>query len=901
MRHTHTGHALPSLALLFAVFTLALHPGTAPGGDDTGKRDQAFQDATALETRSPFLRRFLVLGPVARGPARGARALASMARGLPRRLPSACPGNTGIDSDTWQVILAERDTIDLDRLLDPKGAVAYLARPLFASEPTSGQLLLGSDGPIKVWLNGDLIFSEFRYRRHKRDRVAVPISLDPGCNDLVLKTARGERWRVSARLANADGYFLKGVTPAPLPTPPAIAPLPPLVVAPGTTLTVPLHVLPEAARGTGQGREDRLRADPVSPPHSHPSEPAPAAPGVDIRLEVSGLPRFAALSTVESPALTLSPGKRHAGRYGGGALVARRGATMSRVPLPIVVASPEDLIVTPGFDAIPGCAYPLEMAVIDPLGRRLDLSPVANWHLVAGTGGLVSSGGMFRATHPGTVVVEGTYAGLKARISIDVVTGTPAVPYQRRIAHIPTLVAIYRPSDCATCTGQAMTAATEGRLFLYRNTNGGIDLALDFEVADGGLPRKRGSYFRGISADMKRRGWHRRRPGIVVGLGESEGPCYGSGHVRGAAAIHCSVLKPTFFIHEIQHALDRVITEESDLPDMVYGHGYTDPSAFGMPDFPIVAGRGADWEAAVLRAFDGYDRLAPPWNQVITFADSDGDGLADDDARLPTDERRLGSSAFSPDTDRDGLDDFREFQAGIYHGTDPTTPDSDNDGIADGDDAWPLYAMPGNGSIPYLPRTPAIDGKLDNTWPLLVAGFDTAGQCLYQTKGCNAQGRTRLYAGWNEQGLHVAVVTDSPIKSLVINLDGSGSDGPWIGGDFYVFRVRRGTGTLQRSDSPFPDEMRNEVDVPGGNVAFGRARGRGYILEVTIPADPGPGAGWDCRYLDVNCNQKLRLDPGRIIGLAFRITTRDAAVTPFEKERFVRFRLAEPLGREQRP
>jgi hypothetical protein len=106
-------------------------------------------------------------------------------------------------------------------------------------------------------------------------------------------------------------------------------------------------------------------------------------------------------------------------------------------------------------------------------------------------------------------------------------------------------------------------------------------------------------------------------------------------------------------------------------------------------------------------------------------SDKDGDGIPDDDPRVPLDEKRLGSSPMSEDTDSDGLLDLEEVLASTWaHGMfsdvrrrvevdyirpDLRKADSDGDGIRDGLDKYPIYPY----STEIAQGTATIDGKLD--------------------------------------------------------------------------------------------------------------------------------------------------------------------------------------------
>jgi len=75
-------------------------------------------------------------------------------------------------------------------------------------------------------------------------------------------------------------------------------------------------------------------------------------------------------------------------------------------------------------------------------------------------------------------------------------------------------------------------------------------------------------------------------------------------------------------------------------------------------------------------------RVPPKFVAVGGPADSDGDGLTDDE------ELKHGTDPFDPDTDKDGLTDGEEVK---QYGTDPLNPDTDWDGLKDGYDEVKKY------------------------------------------------------------------------------------------------------------------------------------------------------------------------------------------------------------------
>ena len=110
-----------------------------------------------------------------------------------------------------------------------------------------------------------------------------------------------------------------------------------------------------------------------------------------------------------------------------------------------------------------------------------------------------------------------------------------------------------------------------------------------------------------------------------------------------------------------------------------------------MPYFGqiIDAGEHYDWEAQTLRLFTGFDTLAGPFSDYLEVDDPDGDRLASNDARVPMDEQRFGSSATLADTDGDGLNDRGEYAAGRFASSNPVVADTDGDGQRDGLDPTP--------------------------------------------------------------------------------------------------------------------------------------------------------------------------------------------------------------------
>lgn len=179
-------------------------------------------------------------------------------------------------------------------------------------------------------------------------------------------------------------------------------------------------------------------------------------------------------------------------------------------------------------------------------------------------------------------------------------------------------------------------------------------------------------------------------------------------------------------------------------------------------------GEAYDFLAASLDQFDGYLEINSVWGRVLETEDRDGDGLPDDDPRLPMDENRFESRPDAVDTDNDGLTDLEEFTLGLFQGSDPKKVDTDGDSLSDADDPTPLQMVQSRIEESGV----SIDGQWENSWNLLI-------EDLYFSQ--NDRFKADIYGTWTGSGLNFAFVT-TELAPIVIDLDCQ-NDGWFHGAD----------------------------------------------------------------------------------------------------------------------
>ncbi|MGD8453138.1 MAG: PA14 domain-containing protein [Phycisphaerae bacterium] len=447
----------------------------------------------------------------------------------------------------------------------------------------------------------------------------------------------------------------------------------------------------------------------------------------------------------------------------------------------------------------------------------------------------------------------------------------PAVADTLRIKNLKVLCVIYRgdPAGAEHMDDQAVQQAINGlkfgRMFYFRNSRAQLNCEQEFVVFDEAVPETAGPTYDHIVAHLHAHGvtdggWD----GLIttgVGLkgnfgGFTElggaGACFGIHGVRGGLTWYpeddpdVAYGTAWIWVHEFQHALDLSICERSGRKDMLHAHPYVDRNE---PFFKggYHAGEHFDWCALTLREFEGYMDIKGATNSFLECVDADGDGMPDDDPRLPMDEKRFGSDPTKVDTDGDGLSDLDEFLADRYRGSDPDNPDTDGDGVRDGDDPAPTVAI--------APTMAYGEEIADDAAPLLQGAYVRN----------DAGGDVAVYASWTENGLRLRFDGPRPFKVLA-KIDGSAGNGFWEGGDTYLLAMSDEgvqfnglglSGPVEGATVPFKSKWNIKIEADEDKVAEVARRVRDhaeeagippYSFEVALPAALGQGVSGEINH-----------------------------------------------------
>jgi hypothetical protein len=402
------------------------------------------------------------------------------------------------------------------------------------------------------------------------------------------------------------------------------------------------------------------------------------------------------------------------------------------------------------------------------------------------------------------------------------------------------------------------------RRFYFRNSRGKLNLSFRYMEYDAVAPDGEDVSMTKLAAFLSDQGIARDDQDLVFGYGvgfkgnyggfdlwNGVGGSYGQTAQRAPLSFYPELNEKTndgaawIAAHEIQHAIDLVLVPKSSRT-MLHAHPYADRDERGFRG-RYMGGEHWDWIGLTLREFgsENWLQVRGTTNSVIRAVDSDGDGLADNDSRLPMDERRFGSDPSQADTDGDGLSDLSEY-AGFapnsmssvspYFSCNPERVDTDNDGLMDAVDPYPCLQSPKE-----------ITGDLTTLTDRVVARNDQGG-------------RVKAMAAWRPDGLTFRFRAP---RSFVVHLglDGSFDNGFWEGGDSYDL-------VIDKNGVKTGDHV-----VEGATVEMATVNGE-CTMDVFLPSKLGQGISEEINYGGVRRPEftvaGLNLTPGRRIGYSIQ-------------------------------
>ena len=148
-----------------------------------------------------------MIGPFGEGRASFRTAFPPESEHAPPELARSYPGKA--HDVGWRAgdAAVREGALYLDGLLRPDDqAVAYVAAFVHSDRERAAALRIGSPGPVKIWVNGALVFAADVVRPAVLDQDAAPVRLGRGWNRILIKTVVVDgAWRLYARLTEPSG------------------------------------------------------------------------------------------------------------------------------------------------------------------------------------------------------------------------------------------------------------------------------------------------------------------------------------------------------------------------------------------------------------------------------------------------------------------------------------------------------------------------------------------------------------------------------------------------------------------------------------------------------------------------------------------------------------------------
>ena len=164
-------------------------------------------DSYQIGHASPFIRRYMVLGPIPKTDAN--TIVSAISSENPLNLKET---HKGIEGKTIRWREAETRTngmLDLRAKIGMRtGVVGYAVTYVYAPKAMDTVLLLGSDETVKVWLNGTKLHQKNVYRRITPDADTIPCQLKAGWNEVLCSVEQNSwTWALYLRFADAEGVL----------------------------------------------------------------------------------------------------------------------------------------------------------------------------------------------------------------------------------------------------------------------------------------------------------------------------------------------------------------------------------------------------------------------------------------------------------------------------------------------------------------------------------------------------------------------------------------------------------------------------------------------------------------------------------------------------------------------
>ena len=119
--------------------------------------------------------------------------------------------NIGDETLTWTKMKPEDGALDLRKLFGRDQGIAYLHNRVECDENQRAQILVGTSGGCRIWVNGELILSSHqRHSNYAPGKYRAVVNLRQGANDLLIKVEGAwGHWKASCKLAHQDGLPLE--------------------------------------------------------------------------------------------------------------------------------------------------------------------------------------------------------------------------------------------------------------------------------------------------------------------------------------------------------------------------------------------------------------------------------------------------------------------------------------------------------------------------------------------------------------------------------------------------------------------------------------------------------------------------------------------------------------------